>query len=114
MRDVIPYLRHIVDAIVAIQEYTVEGKEAFLSDRKTQDAVIRNLEIVGEATRNIPSEFQSAHPDLPWRQAAALRNVLIHQYFGLDLQMVWGVVEMELPSLKEKIQRLLETVSNNG
>ena len=108
MRNAVPYLRHILDAIAAIEAYTREGRDTFLCDRKTQDAVIRNLEIIGEATRNIPLEFRSAYPDIPWQQAAALRNVLIHEYFGVDVRIVWGVVERELPLLKEKIQRVLE------
>lgn len=108
MRDPAPYLHHILDAIAAIEEYTTEGREAFLKDRKTRDAVIRNLEIIGEATRNISPTFQAAHPEIPWRQAAELRNVLIHEYFGVDMRIVWGVVEKELPALKAKIQRALD------
>ena len=74
--------------------------------------MIRNLEIVGEATRNVPAEFRSAHPGIPWQQAANLRNVLVHEYFGVDLRIVWAVVENELPSLKAKIQRLLEDIGD--
>ena len=108
MRSAVPYLRHILDAVATIEDYTREGKDAFFSDRKTQDAVIRNLEVIGEAVRNVPPAFQAAHPDVPWQQAAALRNVLIHEYFGVDLRIVWRVVEKDLPSLKEKIRRILE------
>jgi uncharacterized protein with HEPN domain len=89
MRHAVPYLRHILDAVAAIEDYTREGRDAFLSDRETQDAVIRNLEIIGEAVRNIPLAFRAAHPGVPWQQAAALRNVLIHEYFGVDLRIVW-------------------------
>lgn len=98
MKEVVPYLRHILDAIAAIGEYTEEGKQTFLNDRKTRDAVIRNLEIIGEAARNIPSAVRDAHPDVPWREAAALRDVLIHKYFNIDLEIVWAVVEKELPA----------------
>ena len=112
MRHAAPYLRHILDAISAIQEYTRDGRESFLSDRKTQDAVIRNLEIVGEATRNVPAEFRSAYPGIPWQQAANLRNVLVHEYFGVDLRIVWAVVENELPPLRAKIQRALEDIES--
>ena len=108
MKEAIPYLEHILDAIAAIEEYTAEGAAVFLSDRKTQDAVIRNLEIIGEATRNVPASFRAAYPDIPWQQAAALRNVLIHKYFGVDLSIVWGMVEKELPSLKKEMQQLIE------
>jgi uncharacterized protein with HEPN domain len=71
--------------------------------------VIRNLEVIGEATRNVPESFQTAHSDIPWQQAAALRNVLIHKYFGVDLNIVWGVVEQELPPLKQRLKQLIET-----
>jgi uncharacterized protein with HEPN domain len=112
VKEVIPYLHHILDAIEAIEAYTLEGKQAFLDDRKTQDAVIRNLEIIGEATRNIPERLRNDHPSIPWRQAAALRNVLIHQYFGVDLHMVWGVVETELPPIKANLRQLLSDLSD--
>jgi uncharacterized protein with HEPN domain len=113
VKDPAPYLRHILDAIAAIEEYTTEGREAFLKDRKTRDAVIRNLEIIGEATRNISPAFQAAHLDIPWRQAAELRNVLIHEYFGVDVRIVWGVVEIELPTLKAKIQKALDQITGS-
>lgn len=111
MKDIAPYLHHILDAIAAIEEYTREGKGAFLSDRKTQDAVIRNLEIIGEAARNIPPEVRDAYADIPWREAAALRDVLIHKYFNIDLQIVWVVVEKELPAMRERIEQVLESLS---
>jgi uncharacterized protein with HEPN domain len=114
VKSIVPYLRHILDAVAAIEEYTQEGKEAFLSDRKTQDAVMRNLEVIGEAAKNIPAEFRAAHAEVPWREAAALRDVLIHKYFGVDLQIVWEVVAKNLPPLKEKIAQALEAISQGG
>ena len=88
-------------------EYAQDRREAFFSDRKTQDAVIRNLEIIGEAARSVPLAFQAAHLDLPWRQAMALHNVLIHEYFGVDVRTVWGVVDKELPDLKRRVTQIL-------
>ena len=111
MRAVLPYLQHILDAIGFIQTYTTAGRDAFHNDRKTQDAVIRNLEIIGEAVRNVPPDFQSAHAGIPWRQAAELRNVLIHEYFGVDLNVVWAVVEKELPPLKASIEQVVAKVN---
>ena len=111
MKDIAPYLRHILDAIAAIEEYTRGGKDAFLSDRRTQDAVIRNLEVIGEAVRNIPSEVRDVYAGIPWREAAALRDVLIHKYFNIDLQIVWVVVEKELPAMREKVEQVLESLS---
>ena len=107
MKGAIPYLRHILAAIEAVEEYVQDGRDGFLRDRKTQDAVIRNLEIIGEATRNVPEAFRADHPEFPWRRVSALRNVLIHKYFGVDLRIVWGVVEDELPNLKCIVTLLL-------
>jgi len=72
-----------------------------------QDAVIRNLEVIGEAVRNLSAEFRRKHPDTPWRSITALRNVLIHEYFGVDLEIVWRVVQRRLPILKRHVQALL-------
>ncbi len=113
MRHAAPYLRHILDAITAIQEYTTDGRESFLSDRKTQDAVIRNLEIVGEATRKVPAEFRSAYPDIPWQQAANLRNVLVHEYFGVDIEILWGTAKEDVPQLKNPVSKVLEDLEKD-
>ncbi|MBC8206024.1 MAG: DUF86 domain-containing protein [Kiritimatiellales bacterium] len=99
------YLAHIRDAIQAIREYTEEGKDVFLKDRKTQDAVIRNLEIIGEAVKNLPSEMTSRHQSVPWKNIAGMRDRLIHHYFGVNLKMVWGVVENRLDELDGVIQK---------
>lgn len=105
MRAALPYLQHILDAIAAIESYTADGRAVFLRERKTQDAVIRNLEIIGEAIRNVPLGFQSEHPEIPWREAWALREVVIRQYFGIDLKVVWASVEKDLPPLKANVLR---------
>lgn len=97
------YLAHIRDAVQAIREYTEEGEEAFLKDRKTQDAVIRNLEIIGEVVKNLPPELTDKYPDIPWKNIAGMRDRLIHHYFGVNLKMVWGVVENRLDELDEVI-----------
>lgn len=76
------YLLHIRDAIQHILDYTKEGREAFLRDRRTQDAVVRNLEIVGEAVKHLGDALKSEHPEIPWKQIAGMRDRLIHEYFG--------------------------------
>ena len=114
MRAALPYLQHILDAIAAIEAYTTDGRAVFLRERKTQDAVIRNLEIIGEAIRNVPLDFQSTHPEIPWREASALRNVLIHEYFGIDLKVVWAVVEKDLPPLKASVLRAVGQISSQA
>lgn len=107
MKDAAVYLKHIRDAILRIESYTSKGRKAFFQDTMIQDAVIRNLEVIGEAVRNLPPDFRRRHPDIPWRSITALRNVLIHEYFGVDLEIVWRVVRRRLPTLKRSTETLL-------
>jgi uncharacterized protein with HEPN domain len=72
-----------------------------------QDAVIRNLEVIGEAVKHLPPDLRRRHPEVPWRSITALRNVLIHEYFGVDLEIVWRVVQRRLPALKRHVTILL-------
>jgi uncharacterized protein with HEPN domain len=108
MKDDRIYLLHIRDAVQYILEYTSPGKDRFFADRKTQDAVIRNLEIIGEATKRISARLKEAHPDISWKPIAGMRDKLVHDYFGVNLQLVWDVVERDLPMLKVKVAELLE------
>ena len=107
MKDETVYLKHILDAIKKIQSYTSDGRKAFFQNTMVQDAVIRNLEIIGEAVRILSFEFRRRHPDVPWRSITALRNVLIHEYFGVELEIVWRVVQRRLPNLKRYVEMLL-------
>jgi uncharacterized protein with HEPN domain len=102
-----PYLQHINDALTAIREYTNEGREGFFNDRKTQDAVIRNLEIIGEATKRLSPDFRDAHPECPWKQMAGMRDKVIHDYLGVNLEIVWETVETRVPRLLEQIDVIL-------
>jgi uncharacterized protein with HEPN domain len=102
-----PYLQHIIDAIDSIREYTRDGRDAFMRDAKTQDAVIRKFEIIGEATKRLDAETKARRPDIAWREIAGLRDVLIHNYMGVNLKRVWGVVEHRLQPLRKAIQELL-------
>jgi uncharacterized protein with HEPN domain len=102
------YLQHILQAVLHIREYTA-GMElpAFLADRKTQDAVIRNLEVIGEASHSIARkhpEFAAAHPEVPWVVAYEMRNVLAHGYFMVDLSIVWRTVQADLLPLHDAVQ----------
>ena len=99
------YLAHIRDSILLIREYTVDGREAFLTDRKTQDAVIRNLEIIGEAVKQLPVGLKSRYEQIPWKSIAGMRDQLIHHYFGVNLDLVWGVVENRLTELLRVIDQ---------
>jgi len=87
----------------------VGGEKDFFESRLIQDAVIRNLEIIGEAIKKITKELRSEYPDIPWHEMAGLRDVLIHDYFGVDLRTVWGVVH-ELPRLREEIDKIVKNL----
>ena len=104
----LPYLRHILDAIDRIESYTAGGRESFQAEPMVRDAVLRNLEIVGEAVKNVSRALRDRSPHVPWQQVAGLRDVLIHQYFGVDLYLVWEIVEHRLPTLKQAIHDLLD------
>ena len=106
MIDDTTYMLSIVDAIQQIESYTQEGKGAFLSNRMAQDAVLRNLEIIGEATKHLSEGIREAYSHVPWRRIAGLRDVLIHDYLGVDLEEVWGVIEKHLPELKRHVETI--------
>lgn len=94
-------------AIGRIERYTAGlDREAFLQDEKTVDAVVRNLEVRGVAARQMPSKFLGQHPEIPWPLIAGLRNRIVHDYFGLDLQIIWEIVSHDLPSLKVQLENL--------
>ena len=101
-------IEDMLEAIGRIEEY-VQGMHlnAFIEDRRTADAVVRNLEIIGEAARNVPDDVASCHPEVPWKKAWEMRNVLTHAYFGVDLPTVWKTIQEDLPPLKAQLQRLL-------
>jgi uncharacterized protein with HEPN domain len=103
------FLGHVLEAIAAIESFTTEGKTAFLADLKTQSAVVRQLEIVGEAVKNLSAELVASETAVPWRLIAGTRDRLIHGYFKVDLDAVWSMVEQDLPSLRENTRRILGT-----
>ena len=101
------YLAHILECIEKVQRFTAEGKSRFLRDVMVQDAVVRNLEVIGEAAKRIEDACRTAHPEIPWRTLGGMRDVLIHQYEGVDPEKVWAIVEQDLPPLKQAIAALL-------
>jgi len=107
MKDDRVYLSHIRDAISQIESYTPGGEEVFYRERIVQDAVIRNLEVIGEAARHLSDNLRARHPEIPWMRIAGLRDVLIHEYFGVRMDRVWRVVEHRLPELKRLVESIL-------
>ena len=108
MKDDRVYLLHIRDSRHRVVEYTANGRDAFPADTKTQDAVIRTLEIIGEGVKNISAVHKDLHPDVPWKHIAGMRDLLIHRYFGVKLELVWAVVEDELPDFRTAIVGMLD------
>lgn len=100
-------LESIGDCLGRIAEYTAAGEQAFLASRLIQDGVIRNLEVIGEATKNLSSELRDANPAIPWRQIAGMRDVLIHDDLKVKVSRVWRTVITDLPPLQATVTRLL-------
>jgi len=101
------YLGHILEAIQDIEQYASAGRDAFMTDKMRQDAVLRKLEVVGEAVKNLSELSKQRRPEIPWRQIAGMRDRLTHDYFGVDLALVWVTVEKDVPNLKAAVEVLL-------
>ena len=108
MKDDRVFLLHIRDAIARILDYTRDGQAAFGRDTKTQDAVLRQLAIIGEAVKNLSPALREKQPDVPWKRIAGLRDKVIHEYFGVNIPLVWNVVEHQIPELERHISQLLD------
>ena len=109
MRDDRVYLRHILNCIYRIEADTSNGYEFFLESPTHQDAAMRNLQIMAESTQRISDAIKGSRPEVPWQAIAGFRNVLVHDYLGLDLDIVWTVIERDIPALKQVILDLLAT-----
>ena len=107
------FLGDVQDAMDMVAIYT-KGLtyHKFLADRKTQDAVVRNFEVMGEAAKNISVTFKSKYPDIPWQKIAGLRDKLIHFYFGIDYKIVWNIAKKEMPGLRRQVKAIIQQQCN--
>lgn len=112
MKDPRVYIIHIRDCIARIEQYTSEGKSNFFEDIKTQDAVIRNLEVMCESISLLPEEWKSRYLEINWSAVSGFRNILVHQYLGLELDSIWDVVQNYLPDLSRAIEAIAEEFWN--
>ena len=109
MRDYRLYLKDIVAAMESIEKFVAGMSfEEFQNDDKTSSAVMRKLEIIGEAVKQVPSEVRKKYPQVPWREMAGMRDKLIHFYFGVDYSLVWRAITERLPGIKREVQRILQ------
>jgi uncharacterized protein with HEPN domain len=101
------YLEHIIDCIDRITDYTEGDQGVFMNSPMVQDAVIRNLQVLSESTQKLSETLKSAHPEIHWKAIAGFRNILVHNYLGLDLAQIWIVIENRLPPLRASLEKLL-------
>ena len=106
----IVFLDHILNSLKLLEKYTQNLKyDDFVNNYEKQDSVVRRLEIMGEAIRNLPEEFLDKYPDIPWRDIMDFRNVLVHQYFDVNIKRVWETLQTDIPSLKKKMEAILNS-----
>ena len=110
-RDDRLYLIHIGECLDRIEQYTSAGRDPFFSDTKTQDAVLRNLHILAESRQRLSDRLKTSQPQVDWRSIAAFRNVLVHDYLGIDLSRIWDIVQNDLPALKRAVADMLASLN---
>ncbi len=113
-KDDTVYLRHILECIRRIEEDIAEGRERFMASHTLQDAVLRNLQVMAESTQRLSEAVKATQPDVEWRKIAAFRNILVHDYLGIDLETVWDITQRDVPELKQAVEMMLSPPPEDG
>lgn len=103
------YLSHILDCVRRIEENTSGGKDAFFASHTLQDAVLRNLQTLAESTQRLSEKLKMQHPEVEWRRIGAFRNILVHDYLGIDMERIWEIAQRDVPALKTTVLRMRES-----
>ncbi len=113
-KDSLIFVEHILDSIKNIEDFIKKvSKESFFKNKEKQSAIIRQIEIIGEAVKNLPLEFKEKYPDIPWKDIAGMRDKLMHHYFGVDIEKVWATLKEDIPELKKQIKEISKNRSEN-
>lgn len=114
MKDDSVYLNHIGNCIARIQENTAQGYEEFIASHTLQDAVLRNLQVLAESTQHLSETVKAMQPAVEWAEIGAFRNVLVHDYLGIDLDAIWDISQKDLPKLAQAVKAILHRLSGRG
>ena len=107
------YLRHILECVRRIRDDTSGGRDEFLKSHTSQDAVLRNLQTLAGSTQRLSDELRRRHPEIEWRQIAAFRNILVHNYLGIDMERIWAVLEHDVPRLADAVTMMLNDLGRS-
>jgi len=110
MKDQRIYLQHIIECIGWIEEYTSTGRDQFLASRMAQDATLRQLQVMAESTQRISADLKDQYPEVDWRALSGFRNVLVHDYLGVDMDEVYSAIQLHLPALKAAVESMLDAL----
>ena len=114
MKDERVYLHHILECLEAIQDYNTQGRDVFLTDRKTRKATLRELQELAESTQRLSISLREKYSEIPWPAIAGFRNVLVHDYLGLSLNRIWEIIERDLPNLRIAVEAMLHEMDRDS